>query len=199
MAMAAEAFALAEALGLRDRTVFFNLGWVPYAERGAYLLDADVAVSAHFDDIETRFSFRTRLLDCLWAGLPVVTTLGDSLGDQIVAGGAGRAVGFGDVAGWVDTLDAFLDDAAARDEARAAAAEIRPSFEWPLVVEPLRRLADPATTLAAAPGAGRAAAVEYIRLRLRIGYENHGFLGAARRLTQRAQARVRHVGARRAG
>ena len=74
MAMAAEAVALAEELGLRDRVVFFNFGWVPYAERGRYLLEADVAVSAHFDDIETRFAFRTRFLDCLWAGLPVVTT-----------------------------------------------------------------------------------------------------------------------------
>ena len=80
MAMAAEAVALADELGLRDRVVFFNFGWVPYAERGRYLLDADVAVSAHFDDIETRFAFRTRLLDCLWAGLPVVTTRGDTLG-----------------------------------------------------------------------------------------------------------------------
>ena len=54
-----------------------------------YLLDADLAVSAHFDDVETRFAFRTRLLDCLWAGLPVVTTRGDSLGELIVAGGGG--------------------------------------------------------------------------------------------------------------
>ena len=57
-----------------DHTVFFNDGWVPYAERGAWLAEADIGVSAHFDDIETRFAFRTRLLDYLWAGLPIVTT-----------------------------------------------------------------------------------------------------------------------------
>ena len=55
MAMATEAVALADELGLRDRVVFFNFGWVPYAERGRYLLEADLAVSAHFDDVETRF------------------------------------------------------------------------------------------------------------------------------------------------
>ena len=43
MAMAGEAVALADELGLRDRVVFFNFGWVPYAERGRYLLEADVA------------------------------------------------------------------------------------------------------------------------------------------------------------
>ncbi|MBA2385066.1 MAG: glycosyltransferase family 4 protein, partial [Actinobacteria bacterium] len=99
MSMAADAVALADELGLRDRVVFFNFGWVPYAERGRYLLDANLAVSAHFDDVETRFAFRTRLLDCLWAGLPLVTTRGDTLGDLIVDAGGGRAVGFGDVAG----------------------------------------------------------------------------------------------------
>lgn len=191
MAMAAEAVALADELGLRDRAVFFNFGWVPYAERGSYLLDADVAVSAHFDDIETRFAFRTRLLDCLWAGLPVVTTQGDTLGDLIAESGAGRAVEFGDVAGWVEALETLLDDDAAHAQARAAAARICPSFEWPLVVEPLLRLADPTTALAVPPGIDRAAAAEYLSLRLRIGYQQHGVLGAARRLAARAAAAVR--------
>jgi glycosyltransferase involved in cell wall biosynthesis len=185
MAMAADAVALAEELGLRDSVVFFNFGWVPYAQRGAYLLDADLAVSAHFDDIETRFSFRTRLLDCLWAGLPVVTTRGDMLGDLIVERGAGRAVEFGDIADWVEALEALLDDDVAREQARAAAAGIRPSFEWPLVVEPLRRLADPATALPGPPATGRSASIEYQCLRLRIGYERHGVFGAARRIASR--------------
>ena len=74
--MARLAVARAEELGLRDRVVFFNEGWVPYEQRGAYLLEADLGVSAHFDDLESRFAFRTRLLDCFWAGLPVVTTVG---------------------------------------------------------------------------------------------------------------------------
>jgi hypothetical protein len=38
-------------------------GWVPYEERGAYLLDGDPAVSAHHDQLEWRISFRTRKLD----------------------------------------------------------------------------------------------------------------------------------------
>ena len=108
-AMAEQAVALAETLGLRDRHVFFNDGWVPYSERGRYLLDADLAVSAQFDDVETRLAFRTRLLDCLWAGLPVVTTRGDTLGDELVASGAGFAVEPGDVAGWTETLERVLE------------------------------------------------------------------------------------------
>ena len=139
MAMASEAVALADELGLRDRVVFFNFGWVPYAERGRYLLESDVAVSAHFDDVETRFAFRTRFLDCLWAGLPIVATRGDTLGELIVASGGGSAVDVGDVDGWVEALEIMLDDAPTQRRARLATAALRPSLEWPLVVAPLLR------------------------------------------------------------
>ena len=191
MSMAADAVALAEELGLLDRVVFFNFGWVPHAERGRYLLDADVAVSAHFDDVETRFAFRTRLLDCLWASLPVVTTRGDTLGDLIVAAGGGHTVGFRDVSGWVTSLDSILEDRDVRERARASTAELRSSFEWSRALKPLLRLADPATQIPGHRTPGRSAAVEYVRLRLRIGYKKHGLFGAARRLTGRAAAAVR--------
>ena len=78
-----QAVAVAEDLGLLGTHVLFNDEWVPYADRGGWLLDAACAVSCHRDQPETRFSFRTRLLDCLWARLPVVCTAGDDLGDLV--------------------------------------------------------------------------------------------------------------------
>ena len=84
------------AVGAEDAVRF--LDWVPFAERGAYLLEADVMVSAHRDHVETRYSYRTRLLDGLWAGRPTVATGGDVLMDAIAAAGAGIAVAPGDVA-----------------------------------------------------------------------------------------------------
>jgi hypothetical protein len=36
-----------------------------------------VGVSTHRDHLETRLSFRTRMLDYIWAGLPIVCTDGD--------------------------------------------------------------------------------------------------------------------------
>ena len=88
----ARAQALARELGLLGRVVRFNDGWVPYEERGAWLLQADCAVAAHRDHLETRFSHRTRLLDCLWAGLPIVCTRGDELAERIARDGLGEAV-----------------------------------------------------------------------------------------------------------
>jgi len=187
MAMAVKAIALAEQLGLLDKKVFFNAGWVPYAERGRYLLEADLAVSAHFDDVETRFSFRTRLLDCLWAGLPLVTTCGDTLGDRIVAAGAGRSVGFGDVDGWIAAIGGLVDASDELENVRRAAAELRPLFEWSLVLRPLLRLAS-ATAPSIRPTA-RLGVREYFWLRLRIGLELHGAQGMAQRLVARAAGR----------
>ena len=76
----------------------------PYEDRQNYLLEADVGVSTHFDHVETAFSFRTRILDYLWAGLPVVSTSGDALSDMIEAAGAGIAVPPNDVGALEDAL-----------------------------------------------------------------------------------------------
>ncbi len=126
MRMAARAAARAEELGLRDRVVFFHEGWIPYEQRGAYLLEADLGVSAHFDDIESRFAFRTRLLDCFWAGLPVVTTTGDVLGDLVERRGLGRRVAAARRrAPGSNALETLLDDA---EHVRTRRAAQSPTF-----------------------------------------------------------------------
>ena len=102
MVMTNRAVELAESLGVRDTHVFFNFGWTPYAERVGFLLEADLGISAHFDSVETRFAFRTRLLDYFWARLPIVATGGDVLGDLVEQQGLGRTVGEGtSKAGWM--------------------------------------------------------------------------------------------------
>ena len=45
--------------------------------------EADLGVSAHRDHLEARYAHRTRLLDYLWAGLPVVATRGDALAELV--------------------------------------------------------------------------------------------------------------------
>jgi glycosyltransferase involved in cell wall biosynthesis len=78
-----EARACAEQLGLLGSVVHFHDSWVPYAERGTWLTQADCAISAHAEHLETRFAYRTRLLDCFWAGLPIVCTSGDDLAEYV--------------------------------------------------------------------------------------------------------------------
>ncbi|HUC13675.1 MAG TPA: glycosyltransferase, partial [Acidimicrobiales bacterium] len=95
-------------LGLTGTHVFFNAGWVPYGRRADFLLDADVAVSTHLDHIETRYSFRSRVLDYLWAGLPMVLTEGDVLAEEIANAGLGVTVPAGDDRALEDALEQVL-------------------------------------------------------------------------------------------
>lgn len=137
MDMAVRAKALSDQLGVTNKHVFFCETWTSYEDRVNYLLDADVAVSAHFDLPETRFSFRTRILDYLWAGLPVITTCGDQLADMIAAGGAGEALPYEDVEAWEAAIEKLMLDSSIRNRYREGATTLGAEFSWDKVARPL--------------------------------------------------------------
>jgi hypothetical protein len=128
---------LAAGAGLLDRIVLFNDAWVPYAQRSAWLLEADCALSTHLDHLETRFAFRTRLLDCLWARLPIVCTEGDELAERIVRNDLGAVAPPGDPV----ALAAALEQVLSRGKASYAGALAGSAAElaWPAVAGPLIR------------------------------------------------------------
>ncbi len=99
--------------------VHFVDQWVPYEERGAWLLDADLAVSAHKPSLEAELSFRTRLLDCLWAALPAACTAGDVLASEGERQGWAHSAPIGDAAALADAMVSLCDPPA---NARARAA-----------------------------------------------------------------------------
>lgn len=133
MSVATELQALSDQLGLTGKYVFFNRGWVPYERRADYLLDADVAVSTHLDHLETRYSFRSRVLDYLWAGLPMVLTGGDVLAAEVAAAGLGETVVAGDVPGLEQALARVLSGPAPRHRFAALAQR----YTWQQVAQPL--------------------------------------------------------------
>ncbi|MFT4211445.1 MAG: glycosyltransferase family 4 protein [Microbacterium sp.] len=132
----ADTVATADRLGLVGRTVFFNDSWVDYDDRVNYLLDADLGVSTHPIHAETRFSFRTRILDYLWAGLPVVSSAGDAFADVIAETGCGRVVPVGDAAALATAIRELLTEPDAYAHARQAAIAQRESFEWSRSLRP---------------------------------------------------------------
>jgi hypothetical protein len=136
---AGAAVAFAEQRGLEGVGVHFNPGWVPYAERESYLLEADIGVCAHFEHLEARFSFRTRVLDHFWAGLPSVVSDGDAVGDFVEHRRLGRGVAPGDVEGFAAACVELLDDPAAYEAAAGRVREAAPSFRWSEAAKPLVR------------------------------------------------------------
>ena len=193
MAMTRKAVELAEELDVLDRHVFFNFGWVPYAERASYLLEADLGVSAHFDNLETRFAFRTRLVDCLWAGLPMVVTRGDALGELVAARGLGTVIDFADVQGWADAIEALLDDETAYRGAQANIAAVRSEFAWPRAIAPLARLIekDASPTRKRRSLFVEYAVAESIVNRARLSIGSRGVRGATVRALRRIAGRGR--------
>ena len=130
----------AEQLGLAGTSVIFG-DWAPYELREAFLLEADVAVSAAKDLAETRLAFRSRILDYLWAGLPVVTTSGDVLSDLVHERELGIVVPPGDVGQLADALVQLLSDPARRAACAARATHVAEDMSWARCVDPLRRVA----------------------------------------------------------
>jgi len=130
-----QAVGLSKDVGLYEQHIFFN-DWVPYEERQNYLLEADIGASLHLDHIETRFSFRTRLLDYLWASLPTIATAGDALSEVLAAEGLAYPVAPGQVDQVAETILSMIDDwpLANREPAfRRVAAR----YHWDRVVQPL--------------------------------------------------------------
>lgn len=137
MPVVADSRALARSLGVLDRNVFLNDSWVEFADRQNYLLEADAGVSTHFAHIETTFSFRTRILDYLWAGLPIVTTEGDSFAELVRDEGLGIVVPSGDVNALAAALEKVLFDEEFARQASESIARVRERFYWSTALAPL--------------------------------------------------------------
>src|SRR4030066_99285 len=130
---------LAKKLGVYDKNVFFNFGWVEYDERQNYLLESDAGIITHPEHIETRFSFRPRILDYLWAGLPIISTKGDSLSDIIEKENLGITVREKNTGDLVTAISKLADD---KDYYSKCVGNIENNvkeYTWEKVCEPLIR------------------------------------------------------------
>lgn len=133
---AQETIAAAEAIGEKDRTIFF-IEWLPYAEREALLCEADIGVTLHAPHVETRFSIRMRVLDYLWARLPVLISEGDTTSEWVRQYDLGRVVPPLDAEAVANALIQMLDQP--KGNGSAAFEAVRDSFRWRAVVAPLRQ------------------------------------------------------------
>jgi glycosyltransferase involved in cell wall biosynthesis len=136
--MLEQARALAERLGLLGSVVIFNKGWVPFEERTDYLLEADLAVLAAPEGPENHFACRTRLIDALWAGTPVVCTRDGSVADMIEACEYGVTVPPGDAEALARAIELALEPGLHAHLRERIAAD-RDRLSWDACAEPLLR------------------------------------------------------------
>jgi len=128
---------LSKKLNLYSKNVFFNYGWIDYNERQNYLLEADAGIITHPDHIETRFSYRTRILDYLWAGLPIISTKGDCLSDMVDRKGLGVTPDNGDVRGVANAIIKLADDENFYKQCLENIEKISANYTWEKVCKPI--------------------------------------------------------------
>jgi glycosyltransferase involved in cell wall biosynthesis len=137
MVAAGAAKRIAAEMSLLNKHVFFNDRWVDYSDRQNYLLEADIGTVCHFANAESRFAFRTRALDYLWARLPMVSTEGDSFSDLINKEGLGLTVPAEDSAALASAIAELLENPSLAQTCRERAHIVRDQYRWANVLQPL--------------------------------------------------------------
>ncbi len=128
---------LAKKLGLYEKNIFFNFGWVDYDQRQNYLLESDAGIITHPEHIETRFSFRTRIMDYLWTGLPVISTRGDHLSDLVERKGLGITTAGGDAEDVAAAILTLAGDKKMYKDSVKNISSIAGDYTWEKVCRPI--------------------------------------------------------------
>lgn len=128
---------LARELGLENRNVFVLSGWVPYERIDDYLAEADASVCLGYENVESRFAFRTRYVDLFRARVPLLCTRGDVLAERVEDDPLGITVPERDVDGVVAGIERLLDDAEFTARCRKNLGQIARELAWDAAVQPL--------------------------------------------------------------
>jgi glycosyltransferase involved in cell wall biosynthesis len=131
-----EAINLTKELDLYNKNVFFN-EWTPYALRQAVLLGSEAGLSIHSDRIETEFSYRTRVMDYIWARLPVITTEGDSVARMVKSENIGEVVKYEDTHQLARVIESVVTNKSLKEIYSKNLSRIAHRFYWENVTEPL--------------------------------------------------------------
>ena len=117
-----------------------TLDWVAAERRYDLLRDVDLLVAPHRPSLETRLSLRTRFLDALAAGCPVITSEGGTMSRLLREHRAGWVAPPGDAGALAGLLREVLTaDESTLSERRQGARELLRDFTWDRALEPLLR------------------------------------------------------------
>jgi glycosyltransferase involved in cell wall biosynthesis len=141
LSVASRARELSRERGWLGREVRFE-PWRPFPRRFELARVADLAVVTHRPGLETDLSLRTRLVDLLWLGVPVVATAGGTMARVVRESGAGEVVAPGDRAALVEAVDELLGDAEIRRRASAAGRAWAATRRWREAAAPLLGFAE---------------------------------------------------------
>jgi hypothetical protein len=108
------------------------------------------------------------VLDCIWAGVPIVTTDGDAMADWVKQENLGLTVLPGNVDGMAQAIETIMLRPGGRGAYAAAFKNLQTALQWPNVIRPLVNFC---VTPSKAPDAGM-----YLSETERLSQAKDGFL-----------------------
>jgi glycosyltransferase involved in cell wall biosynthesis len=130
---------LSDRLGLTGKSVFFHMEPIAYQDVPAYLEHSIAGVMSNPATVESLGSWRTRLLQTLWAGKPLVASGYDPLTSQMAEAGASLMVEAGDIHGLRDALKRVADDPALRQEMSRGSFAVGAKHRWSRILGDLEK------------------------------------------------------------
>jgi glycosyltransferase involved in cell wall biosynthesis len=131
------ALQLCRELDVLDKSVFFNFDWVEYEDTANYLCEADVGVCTYFDNLETHYAFRSRVVDLLWAELPILCTQGDAWAELVAGRPLGIAVPERNESALANAILRLADDRAFTTQCKANLHREKEAYRWERALERL--------------------------------------------------------------
>ena len=122
--------------GLSPPAVVPLESWIPYAERHRILNRSAVIGVLHHPGPEAELSFRTRALDGVWAGVPVLLTEGGTVAQVAQAEGWGAVVPPGHVEATAAAIELLLGKRT-QSRCRSTLESQRDGWRWSVVARPL--------------------------------------------------------------
>lgn len=119
----------------RDNVVMQD--WVEFDDRANWYLDSDLVILINKTGEENQLAWRTRLVDYIWADLPIITNAGDPLGEELVANNAAVRLTSLTVDGLASDIAKTLGDDKTLKQARQNIGKVRERYYWDVVTESL--------------------------------------------------------------
>ena len=116
--------------------VIHFVDWVDFEKRKSWYSNANAIISINNPGGENTYSWRTRVMDYVWGGAPIITNGGDPLSEMLIDEQAAIRISLLEKAGLQNTLK----DLIASDELRHAKKQIekvQDRFYWEKVVAPI--------------------------------------------------------------
>ena len=122
--------------GLEQKVILQD--WVDFNDRANWYLDSDLVVVVNKLGEENGLAWRTRLVDFVWADLPIITNGGDPLGETLIKNSAAARFTGGSVDEMARDLVGLLRDDNKLGALKENIVKLRADFYWDVVT---RRLA----------------------------------------------------------